>query len=68
MVNENKIHARIVEQGFTLSSFAERLGLSRPALRAKMRGESDFRSSEIMTICDILDIPIKDVVTYFFCG
>lgn len=68
MVNEAKIHGRIVEKGYTLSSFAGALGLSRPSLRAKMVGTSEFRASEISRICNILDIPTRDIASYFFCG
>lgn len=66
MTNTGKLKGRITEMGFSLSSFAEAVHLSRPCLRMKLSGQSDFRASEIEKICVLLDIPHSEVCSYFF--
>ncbi len=66
MINENKIRGRIVERGYTLSSFSKEMGLSRVGLRNKLNGEWDFRVSEVERLCELLDISKKDIILYFF--
>lgn len=66
MVNEAKLRGRIVEKGFTLTSFAKELGMSRPTLRSKITGLVEFKASEIMLICKVLEIPFNEVGLYFF--
>ena len=66
MKNNLRLKGRIVEKGYTLSSFAEVLGLSRASLRNKMSGASSFRVSEVKKMCDLLDIEYSEVGNYFF--
>ena len=66
MKNNLRLKGRIVEKGYTLSSFAEVLGLSRAGLRNKMSGVSSFRVSEVKKMCDLLDIEYSEVGDYFF--
>lgn len=66
MVNEAKLRGRIVEMGYTLTSLAEKIGMSRQSLRAKIKGIVDFKASEIMAICEALEIPYSEVGLYFF--
>ena len=66
MTNSNKLKGRITEKGFTLSSFAEAVHISRPCLRKRINGLADFKASEIETICDVLDIPHSEMCSYFF--
>lgn len=66
MTNTAKLRGRIAEKGFTMTSLADAMGLSRPTLRKKIYNLVDFTASEIMKICDILDIEISEVVEYFF--
>lgn len=66
MTNSNKLKGRITEKGFTLSSFAEAVHISRPCLRKRINGQADFKVSEIEKICDLLDISHSDMCSYFF--
>lgn len=68
MTNSNKLKGRITEKGYTLSSFAEAIHLSRPCLRKRISGQSDFKASEIETICNLLDIPHTEMCNYFFAA
>ena len=67
MTNTYKLKGRITEKGYSLKSFAEALHMSRPCLRSRLNGTTDFRVSEIERICDILGIANGDIGIYFFC-
>lgn len=66
MTNSKKLKGRIIEKGYTLSSFSDAIKMSRPCFRKRVNGESDFKSKEIEKICDLLDISRADMVEYFF--
>lgn len=66
MTNSGKLKGRIIEKGFTLSSFAETIHISRPCLRKKINGIVDFKASEIEKICSALEISNVDLCNYFF--
>lgn len=66
MTNSNKLRGRIVEMGFTMESFSEAVGISRPSLRAKLSGAREFKASEIQRSCDVLSISRRDIGEYFF--
>ena len=66
MTNSNKIKGRIVEMGYTLSNFSDALNISRPCLRKKINGQSDFKVSEIEKICELLKISRSEIGNYFF--
>ncbi len=66
MINENKLRGRIVEKGYTLSSFSQEMGWSRTSLRNKLNGIWDFRCGEVSRICELLDIPKDDILLFFF--
>ena len=66
MTNSNKLKGRMVEMGYNISSFSEALHISRPCLRKKINGQSDFRVSEIEKVCSVLSIPTTEIGVYFF--
>lgn len=66
MTNSNKLKGKIVENGYTLSSFSDAIPLSRMSLRRKLNGEADFRVSEIEKICSLLGIERSEISNYFF--
>lgn len=66
MTNSNKLRGRIVEKGYTLSGFSNAMHVSRPSLRKKINGESEFKASEIEKICLLLDLSHSDIGNYFF--
>ena len=65
MTNSRKIKGLIIEKGMTQKDIASRIGLSRTAFNYKINNKHEFTVSEIMSLCDILDIKDKNV--YFFC-
>lgn len=66
MVNEAKLRGRIAEKGFTLSSLADAVKMSRQTLRMKITNKIEFRASEIEAIRVVLDIPYEEIHLYFF--
>ncbi len=66
ITNTNKLRGRIVEQGYTLQSFANAVDISRLSLRKKMSGEVEFKAGEIVRICTLLSIPRAELCDYFF--
>lgn len=46
--------------------FASVLGMNKSTLSKKLCGEADFTHNEIVSICDLLDIPADKIGLYFF--
>ena len=64
--NYSKLLGRIRERGFTQASLAAAIGISKCTLSAKLNNQNYFLSSEIVSICEILNILAKDIPSYFF--
>lgn len=48
------IAAAIYRSGYKLNAIAEKLGMNRGTLRAKLNGSSEWRLSELMALKDVL--------------
>ena len=46
--------------------FGDAMGWSQTTLYAKLNGQVDFKQSEILRACDILDIMTEFIPVYFF--
>lgn len=68
MTNTAKLKGRIAEMGYSLSSFSKAINISRPCLRKRINGFTDFRASEIENICAVLKITRAEIREYFFTG
>lgn len=66
MGNMNMVKGKIVEKGYNLERFAEKIGITRKTLGKTLAGKRDFTASEILKICDVLAIEHSDIGTYFF--
>lgn len=64
MIWKMGIIGKIAENGYTKTSFAEALGISRATLVKKLNNSVDFTASEIQKVSILLDIKDKD--KYFF--
>ena len=56
MTNTELLEAKIRESGLKKAAIAKALGLSYFALSQKVTGKSDFKSEEILTMCELLNI------------
>ena len=61
-----KLKGKIIEEGYTISSLAEKVGMNRNTLANKLEGRTAFDITEIYTLVDILNINPEKVNQYFF--
>lgn len=66
MVNGNKLHGRIIEKGLTIGAVADSIGISASTLGRKLRGVADMTLNEVEMLCDVLDIPQDELLSFFF--
>ena len=62
----SKLKGRLAEKGYTREKFAEAIGISAVALYRRMKGELDFKQTEIKKAAEILDIHGDEITAYFF--
>lgn len=55
-MNVEELNKRIDASGITKKHIAARLGISRPTLLAKLRGDSPFDIVQAAKLCDVLHI------------
>lgn len=65
--NYNKLKGRITEKVGNQSNFAKKMNLSDVTIYSKMNGKIEFKQSEILDACKILDISEEEIRKYFFC-
>lgn len=57
----------VIKQRFkTFDALATALHMDRSTLSGKLNGKTGWKSSEIESICKLLDIPMESVREYFF--
>lgn len=67
MVNVNKLRGRIVENGLSIESLAEKTGISRDTLYRRLsRGGVDFTISEADRIAKALSLTAGELNEIFF--
>lgn len=66
MYNLNKLKGRIIEKFGTQGSFAKAMGMSERTLSLKLDNQVDWKQSEIVKACELLEIPKEEIVDYFF--
>lgn len=65
--NYNKLKGRIVEKFGTVDKFSTKAKMSATTIGRKLSGKSLWSQDEIMTVCELLEIPMDEMTTYFFC-
>lgn len=63
----SKLNGRISEKLGSKQKYAKELDISYLSLYKKMKNEREFKASEIVKSCEVLDIPFNEVGLYFFC-
>ncbi len=56
MPNTVKLNQKIAESGLKKNYIADQLGISRYAFYMKLNGESDFTTTEVRSLCNVLGI------------
>ena len=67
MVNTEVLTEIIEKSGLKREYIAQRLGITRQTLTAKIAGDSEFSVSEVRALCDVLSIKkLRDIDQIFF--
>ncbi len=61
-----KLKALIKEKGYTIKTFAKEFGMTERNMQKKLDGEIETSRSQIIKMCNLLDIPANKMVHYFF--
>ena len=62
-MQSNLLRGAIIAQGLTMQSVAQKIGISRNSMSARMNGKVPFNADEIEKLCVLLGIsdPVKKV-------
>ena len=60
------LRGRAREKGKTQASIAATAGMKEATYSLKINNSSEFKQSEILSICEALAIPYEQIHTYFF--
>jgi len=64
-VNINKLRGKIVENGYTVTSLAPKIGMDRATFYRKMKDQS-FTVREAVVISKVLDLNSDEIMAIFF--
>jgi len=62
----NTLKQIIDDKGYKLSYVASKLSLTREALYKKLRGDTEFKASEIAKLVELLKLTSKETKNIFF--
>lgn len=65
-MNLKYLNDKIEEIKIPVTTIAERMGISRQSLYLKMRGEREFKTSEVLKLCEILRLTDEEKTLVFF--
>lgn len=58
------IRERLLRLDMSQRALAEAVGLAPTALSARLRGDRDFRFSELVAVADVLGVELKELVDF----
>ena len=62
----SKLKGRIVEKVGSVRKLSELINLSERSLSLKLNNKLSFKQTEIVNICNVLEINSDDIGSYFF--
>lgn len=65
-VDQKSLKQHIDDKGLKIKYLAKELGLSYESTCRKVRGESDFKATEIGIVANILELTNDDICSIFF--
>lgn len=65
-VDYSKLVGRIIEKYGTRNAFAKAMGWNMEVLSRRLNNKTSFNTDEYIKVCELLDIPPKEIYTYFF--
>ena len=66
MFNYSKLLGRMRELGYTQEKLARAIGINESTLNAKLNNKGYFNNELIDKICEVLDISIVEIGSYFY--
>lgn len=67
-MNLSYLNDRIELSRIPITAIAEGLGISRQSLYNKMKGERDFKTTEVTKLCELLRLTAEEKRIIFFAG
>ena len=68
MTDKNLLYYFVKRAGFKNKDIAEAIGITSAGYSLKISNKSDFRQSEIKTICDMLSLTVEERDRVFFAN
>lgn len=65
-MNLQYLNDRIALSKIPITAIAEELGISRQSLYLKMKGDRDFKTSEVDKLCNFLRLTVEERTIIFF--
>jgi transcriptional regulator with XRE-family HTH domain len=59
------LRAKLKYEDLSQLDLARQINISAPTMTLKLNGERPFTMPEVFRICDVLNIPEKDILVYF---
>ena len=66
MYDYTLLKQKLVEKRITQTQAGAMVGMSPALISLKLNGGRDFKQSEMLALCRLLDIPMKKIDSYFF--
>jgi hypothetical protein len=66
MTNKDKLEEYIERSGFKKGFIAKQIGITRYSLILKINNKSEFKATEIETLCTLLKIGVDERMAIFF--
>lgn len=66
MVNTNKLRGKIVEQGMSIASVADKMGIHKSTFYRKMSGDCPITIHDADLLVGILDLTAEEAKSIFF--
>ena len=67
MTDEKRLREKIQESGYKITFIAKKLGITYQGFLKKLTNESEFKASEIQSLCSLLSIDLREKESIFFC-
>lgn len=64
----NKLRGRIIEVLGSNNAFLEQMGFSKASFYSKLECKTSFTQEEIFKACDVLNISLDEIHSYFFAS
>lgn len=64
----SKLLGKMRENHITQEQLASSIGIAESTMNIKLKGRGQFSQEEMVKILDVLNIPLENIASYFFCS